>query len=166
MPRLTADIQLAAEDLQLMIRAEAGARVERVKAVEKDTCRLVEKFSPLGCCVCVTCARLFPWRADLGHGNQIQGGHWLSGRRRTASAVMLDENNIWPQCSWCNQGHNKTVGRAWEVFMLSQVGEDVMDALRQRKNIGTTPTDDQILEIRKDARARTKAAIEIIAGEQ
>jgi len=156
--RLTADIGLAAVDLQLMVRAEEGARDMNVKAVVDG--RVESVRSPFGKCVCRTCGKVLPYKVDAKAGlDQMQGGHCVPTRR--ASVVLLEEN-VHPQCSGCNK-YRSGAGEDFKLYLCTVYGEQVYEEIVRRKNtVSQKWADHELIKIRMEFRARTKRAEDII----
>lgn len=76
-----------------------------------------------GYVVCVTCSASKHWK-------QMQAGHFIDGRY---VSILFDERGIWPQCSNCNVILNGHKDSYW-VFMETNLGREVIDDLRQKKN--------------------------------
>ena len=156
MRKLKPDIQLAAKELQLLVRAEAGACTKRQLCVQSG--RPVKAVSPLGYCRCVTCGVLLAYKGSSWDGNHMQGGHYLRGRTG-AKSVMLDERNVHPQCSGCNGRINsEDVQANYRIYMMDRYGESECQELLMRKNVCGPPSDDEIVRLREDFRKRIKIA--------
>lgn len=91
-----------------------------------------------GYCRCVTCRVTKPW-------NEMQGGHFIE---RGKKATKIDETNIHPQCSQCNQWGMKstTTVLAYRQFMLDMYGADYLDELILRSKQPFKPSMEWIAE--------------------
>ena len=87
-----------AKDFQKMIRAEAGAKVGRVRCVMEGEVKQI--YSEIGYCVCVTCGRPTKWNGRFVSGGQpTHAGHFIQGRK---TSLLFEETNCHCQCSHCN----------------------------------------------------------------
>lgn len=149
--------KFVAPDFQKCIRAEAAARVEKVR-VPYSACgfELSDVFSPLGQMICVTCGR----RGDYRHtqGMQFHAGHFLGSRR---NSILLREENCHPQCAACNIDGGSP--QRYRAFMESEHGEDVILWLQDLKdNYVQTWTIEELVELRQRYRARIKEAESVL----
>lgn len=152
-PNLTS----AKADVQLMVRAEAGAVAMAVKAVRLGKVEMIN--SDVGRCVCVTCGFVGSYKsARHPKRRQMQGGHF-AGRR---ASVALIEFNVHPQCSLCNlsrPGHGGGMPREYEMYMLDVYGREFVDELRcKARNESKHWDPDELLDLRQLMRARIKIA--------
>lgn len=81
-----------------------------------------------GVATCVTCGIKKPWNKG------IQGGHWIP--KGNSSYWALEEENIHPQCSSCNQFgmKNGSAGHTYTLYMIDMYGRDVVDDMLARKS--------------------------------
>lgn len=95
---------------------------------------------------CVTCGTPKKWN------DGIQGGHYIS---RTYMATKLLEENIHPQCQWCNgfKGGNLS---AYAVFMLDTYGPEFLKELEQLKRQPKKYTRPEIEEIIETLKTEVK----------
>lgn len=83
-----------------------------------------------GYCQCVSCGTKKRWQ-------EMQGGHYIE---RGKTATKLLEENIHPQCPYCNfsMAHSTHVRENYRAFMIDMYGEDfhktlLHDALQPKK---------------------------------
>jgi hypothetical protein len=91
--------------------AELLQKLVRMKAADDD-----------GLCACVTCGKSEHWK-------DMQGGHFIE---RGKSYSKLLEENIHPQCPYCNQfGMMKTsVMLTYRAYMVDMYGEEFVQHLK------------------------------------
>ena len=118
--------------------------------LKEDCARLLQKLVRLkaadknGFCECVTCGIRKHWK-------EMQGGHFIE--RGKAHKVL--EENIHPQCPYCNQHGMKraSVVLAYRSFMVDSYGEDFVKAMERSANDvvkrSRPDIEDQIKEIKR-----------------
>ena len=136
-----------------MIRAEAGAFVGMVPCVNNG--RIWLAFSPLGYCVCVTCAAVHPWKDPL-QGGRLDAGHYLTGAR-----VALEATNCHCQCVHCNRDQSGS-GANYRLYMQHVYGQDEIDRLYRIKNTKTyePPAREWLIAKRIECEDRIELAVE------
>lgn len=98
---------------------------------------------------CVTCEA--QGKRTVKHWKEMQGGHFIE--RSKAHKVL--EENIHPQCPYCNQHGMKraSVVLAYRSFMVDSYGEDFVKAMEQTANDvvkrSRPDVEDQIREIKR-----------------
>lgn len=95
--------------------------------------------------MCVTCKLPFPFK-------ELQAGHFVGGR---TNALLFDEEIVYTQCAKCNL-YLKGNYQAYTLFMLKEVGEEVVEEMLTRKNISLKLTKEDFDEIA--AKYKKKAA--------
>lgn len=156
---LKPSIQLAAKELQLLVRIEEAASQANVHCVVGG--EYTFRLSPFGHCVCVTCGTLLPYKSPSWEGNQMQGGHFIAGRSKK-KAVMLEEMNVHPQCSGCNKGDIRNAQANYLMYMVQRYGLENVEKLILRGNVHPPPSAEEIIEKRKDFRKRIQLAKQIV----
>ena len=109
-------------------------RIVRLKAADDN-----------GYARCVTCGKVEPWQ-------DLQGGHFIS---RTYTAHKCLEENIHPQCAYCN-GFSQTSLIAYTKFMYDTYGVSFVDRLMATKNDITKYTRPEIMCIIEDLKSYEK----------
>ena len=122
------DAEACAVDLQLLVRLKAA--------------------NDEGYCKCVTCGK-------VAHYKEMQGGHFIE---RSRSATKLVEENIHPQCQYCNAfGMKSTIivleYRNYMVAMYTEDGVAKLIALSRRSHKWVRS---EIQEQRADIREQIK----------
>ena len=110
-----------------------------------------------GQCVCVTCGKVEPWKSGLGG---MHTGHFLASRR---NSILFDEDNVAPQCSYCNYQRNgeQQLFRKW---MLAVRGPEVVERLERLKNDVKVFSREELVDMKIAYAARLKAAEEKMKG--
>lgn len=137
---------------QRMIRAEYGAKPEGYSQAVRGT-EIIHVFRRLGQCVCVTCGKVDSWDSGI---KGIHTGHFVASRR---TSILLEEENVAPQCSSCNfyRSGAPTEFRRW---MEAIRGLDVIERLEQLKTKSVTFDRDELVDMWFDYSTRLKAAKE------
>jgi hypothetical protein len=105
-------------------------RQKSMAALVEDAAKLLQRLVRLkasdgnGFCRCVTCGK-------VDHYKNMQGGHFIE-RRKTS--VKLVEENINPQCEYCNQWGMKKASTvlAYNDWMIDMHGADFVDDLKRQ----------------------------------
>lgn len=94
---------------------------------------------------CVTCGEVKPF-------DKLDAGHFVPG---CAGYAMWDERNVHIQCSACNRFHG---GRVLEYrdWMIARYGEAVVEELRERARMMCKYTANDLREMAKSYRIKTK----------
>lgn len=111
---------------QKMIRAEYAAKPEGYTlAIGKDG-KIGPVYRHLGVCVCVTCGKKDCWNSGI---KGMHTGHFISSRR---ASILLEEDNVAPQCSNCNFYRNGAASefRSW---MMEVRGPSAIERLEKLK---------------------------------
>mgnify|MGYP003628932328 CR=1 FL=1 len=135
---------------QKMIRAESGAdRRQFVTAVVRGEIHQVPRH--VGECVCVTCGKADAWNSGI---KGIHAGHFLASRR---NSILLEEDNVAPQCSHCNY-YASGAPQAFRKWMLAVRGEEVVERLERLKTQSVSFDREQLVDLRIEYGDRLKAA--------
>lgn len=112
-------------------------KLVRMKAADDD-----------GYCQCVTCPKRYHWK-------EMQGGHFIE-RGKTATKII--EENINPQCPYCNQWgmKNASIVLAYNEWMVDMHGADYVEWLRCEARRVAKHTRSELEEMRIDITARIK----------
>jgi len=137
---------------QRMIRAEAAAVPPTFATVIKDG-KLWSSYRSLGFCVCVTCGKVAPWSSGLAG---MHTGHFLGSRR---FSIVLEEDNVAPQCSHCNRYEGGAPQR-FRQWMLAVRGREVVERLEKLKTTVRQFTREELVDMRIEFQSRLKAAEE------
>ena len=135
---------------QRMIRAEAGALPEGYyPAIRRNVIAPIYKC--VGECVCVTCGDVNAWDSGI---KGMHTGHFVASRR---NSILLEEDNVAPQCSSCNfyQSGAPTEFRMW---MIEIRGIEVIERLQALKRESVSFSRDELVDLRIAFRDRLKAA--------
>lgn len=105
-------------------------RQKSMAALIEDAAKLLQRLVRLkasgsdGLCQCVTCGK-------VDYYKNMQGGHFIE-RRRTS--VKLVEENINPQCEYCNQWGMRQAScvLAYNDWMIDMHGADFVDDLKRQ----------------------------------
>jgi hypothetical protein len=97
-------------------KAKTAAQLAEACAVDLQLLVRLKASDDNGYCQCVTCGK-------VDHYKQMQGGHFIE-RGRTATKLI--EENIHPQCPYCNLRKMKTASGVllYREFMVETYGED------------------------------------------
>jgi hypothetical protein len=103
-----------------------------IATVREDLAKLLQKLVRMkaadenGYCRCVTCNKSYHWK-------QMQGGHFIE-RGRIPTKIV--EENIHPQCEYCNQWGMKkaSVVLIYREYMVDTYGSDFVDELIIQSN--------------------------------
>ena len=135
---------------QRMIRAEfAAIRKPFAQAIVKGQLRDVRR--DVGQCVCVTCGKVTEWDAGIKH---MHTGHFIASRR---NSILLEEDNVAPQCSSCNY-YQSGVQHHFRLWMEAMRGPEVIERLEKLKTQSVKFTHEQLVDLRIQYQARLKAA--------
>ena len=99
-----------------------------------------------GYVTCVTCGTTKMWNDGM------QGGHFIS---RSCLATKLMEENIHPQCSYCN-GHLRGNMIKYTLFMEDMYGRDFVEHLHSLKSTTTKYTKAEAYELLEEANQKLK----------
>jgi len=99
-----------------------------------------------GYCQCVTCGK-------FDHYKNMQGGHFIE-RGKTATKII--EENINPQCAYCNQWgmKNASIVLAYNEWMVDMHGVDYVEWLRREARRVAKHTRSELEGMRLDITAR------------
>lgn len=147
-----------AADFQLMVRAKSAALPPGLSPAFKDG-QIVLFYRRIGECVCVTCGTVGWWKGSSIGGGFIETGHFLSSR---AASIIFEERNAHPQCKRCNRHLSGNQG-AYTLWMSHVYGQEEIDRLERLKNKVRQFTREELVDLRIEFRARTKAAEERMA---
>ena len=148
-----------APNFQLMIRAEAGAKEDKVYCITDIGPRVFYDWR--GECRCITCGASGGWKGSWFGGGNIETGHFIQGR---GAATLLEETNANCQCKICNHHHHGRLDR-YEQWMRHVQGQDEIDRLRALKNGPAKQWDrEELVRLRINYLDRIKKATQIIEG--
>lgn len=103
--------------------------LSNVVAERLQLLRRMEHADDNGYVSCVTCDNVKHYKDGM------QGGHFIE---RSKSPTKLREENIWPQCAYCNAAMGKfgrsTVAYKYYQHMCQFYGEDFVQELIQESN--------------------------------
>ncbi len=149
--------KFVAVDFQSMIRAEAGAKPDGTAVAIIDG-RIDSVFRHRGQCVCVTCGKRLPWKSGIGG---MHTGHFLGSR---CFSIVLEEENVAPQCSSCNRYHSG-MPQEFKQWMEHARGEKVIDRLHKLKATTRHFTRDELVDLKIEFKRRLQEAeLEIDTG--
>ena len=134
---------------QRMIRAEAGAEQGRALAIVDG--KLLDVIRKVGQCVCITCGKVDWWDSGI---QGIHTGHFLASRR---NSILLEEDNVAPQCSSCNF-YRSGAPNEFRQWMVAVRGLSIIERLEQLKRNSVTFERDQLVDMRIKFNRRLKAA--------
>lgn len=116
------------------MKPKAKKKKKRSKSIGtllNECANLVQKYVRLKACdsnlyvTCVTCGK-------RGHYKEMDGGHFIS---RKYVATKLLEENIHPQCKYCNLHLRGNLIR-YTLYMQEMYGKDFINELERMKNEG------------------------------
>jgi len=137
---------------QKLIRCEAGADPRQyVTAVVNGKIRQVERR--VGQCVCVTCGKVDSWDSGI---KGIHAGHFVASRR---ASILLEEDNLKPQCSRCNF-YRSGAPSEFRMYMEAVAGIEVIERLQQLKTQSVSFSRDELVDMWFEFSTRLKEAIE------
>jgi len=106
-----------------------------------------------GMCCCVTCNK-------KEHYKDMDGGHFVS---RKWTATLLVEENIHPQCKYCNKYRNGAV-EDYALFMIDTYGIEAMRELVDSKHRVVKYTQADLLDLIAEYKLRIKEQEQRLAG--
>lgn len=138
---------------QRMIRAEYAAQPTGWVPAVNQNGEIQQVHRYRGYCVCVTCGKTDRWNGGLA---AIHTGHFLAGR---SASIVLDEDNVAPQCSHCNRYCH---GRASEfrVWMQHVRGLKTIERLQQQKRKSVTFSREELVSKWLEFDDRLKKAVQ------
>ena len=150
--------KFVARDFQLMVRAEAGALEIPVAFVDADG-TIGWNHSYLGECTCVTCGKVGPWKGGTSAaGGGMHTGHFIASR---CNSIVLEENNVAPQCARCNL-YGGGEQEKFTIWMRAVRGQDEIDRLRELKTTVRKFNKEELVVLRIGYMNRLKRAKEVI----
>ena len=137
---------------QRVIRAEYGASTETTAEAVIDgvLCYVPRK---VGQCVCVTCGKVQAWDSGI---KGMHCGHFLASRR---NSIVLEEDNVAPQCSHCNY-YASGVAAAFRHWMEQVRGIEVIERLERLKSDIRKFSREELVDLRLGYLDRLKAAVD------
>ena len=143
--------RFVAPEFQRMIRAEAGANPNLRTTAVVDGGIDTAVFRRIGECVCVTCGTILPWSSGIGG---MHTGHFLGSR---CFSILLEEENVAPQCAGCNRYHS---GRPqqFRMWMEHVRGAEAIERLQALKATTRRFTRDELVDMRIEFKRRLKEA--------
>jgi hypothetical protein len=135
---------------QKMVRAEFGADPRQfvTAIVDGEICQVPRH---VGECVCVTCGKVDAWNSGI---KGIHCGHFIASRR---NSILLEEDNVSPQCSGCNY-YASGAPQAFRKWMLYVRGEEVVERLERLKTESVSFDREDLVDMRIEYADRLKAA--------
>jgi hypothetical protein len=141
---------------QRMIRAEAAAQPEGMTLAVVDG-KLLKMFRCVGQVVCITCGKVDAWDSGI---KGMHTGHFIGSRR---NSILMESNNVAPQCSGCNFcNHGMPV--EFRIWMQKVRGKKVIQELENLKRQSVTFIRDDLVDMRIEFAKRLKAAVESMKG--
>lgn len=141
---------------QKMIRAEAGADPRQyVTAVVDGQIQQVERR--IGQCVCITCGKVGAWDSGI---RGFHTGHFAASRR---NSILLEEDNVKPQCASCNYYRSGSPAE-FRMFMEATAGISVIERLQALKRQSVSFSRDDLVDKRLEYSRRLKAAEAAMKG--
>lgn len=135
---------------QKMVRAEFGADPRQfVTAIVDGEIRQVPRH--VGECVCVTCGKADAWNSGI---KGIHCGHFIASRR---NSILLEEDNVAPQCAGCNY-YASGAPQAFRKWMLYVRGEETVERLERLKTESVSFTREDLVDMRIEYKQRLDAA--------
>jgi hypothetical protein len=127
-------------------------RQKSMAALVEDTAKLLQRLVRLkasdsnGFCQCVTCGK-------VDHYKNMQGGHFIE-RRKTS--VKLIEENVNPQCEYCNQWGMKQASTVliYNDWMIQMHGTDFVDDLKRQSRQVRKYSRGEVEDMAADFKAR------------
>lgn len=121
-------------------------------ALIEDAAKLLQKLVRMkaadnnGFCKCVTCGKSH-------HYKEMQGGHFIERRK---ISVKLVEENINPQCEYCNQWGMKQAScvLAYNDWMVEMHGAQFVEDLKRQSRQVRKYTRGEVEDMAADFRAR------------
>lgn len=142
---------------QKMIRAESAARPDGFEpAVVRGDVVDVPRY--VGECVCVTCGKVDRWNSGI---KGMHTGHFLAGR---SNSILLQEDNVAPQCSRCNY-YQSGQQAAFRLWMSHVRGFAVIESLIQLKQMSVTFSHEDLVWLKISYATRLKCAVDLMTRE-
>lgn len=136
---------------QRMIRAESGADPRQYVTAVVDG-KIQQVARRVGQCVCVTCGKVDSWDSGI---KGLHTGHFAASRR---NSILLEEDNVAPQCSSCNF-YRSGAPAEFRLWMLAVRGIEVIERLERLKRTSVSFGREQLVDIRISYKSRLDAAI-------
>jgi hypothetical protein len=137
---------------QRMIRAEYGAEPSGYSQVIRMNA-LTHVYRHVGQCACVTCGKVDAWDSGI---KGIHTGHFLASRR---ASILLEPDNVAPQCSSCNFFRDGAASE-FRQWMEAVRGSDVIERLSKLKTQSVSFSRDELVDRWFEYSRRVKAAKE------
>ena len=141
-----------------MIRAEFGADTRQwVTVVLNGEISQAPRY--LGECACVTCGKVDAWNSGI---KGMHTGHFIASRR---NSIVLEEDNVAPQCSHCNYyaSGKQAEFRTWIEFVR---GVEVVERLQRLKTESVSFSLEELVDRRIEYTRRLKAATEAMRNSE
>jgi len=135
---------------QRMIRAEAAALPDGFSDCVHDG-SLVFAGRIVGQCVCITCGNVDSWNSGI---KGMHTGHFLASRR---NSILLEEDNVAPQCASCNF-YRSGAPTEFRMWMEHVRGIEVIKRLQALKRQSVTFSREDLVDMRIAFRDRLKLA--------
>ncbi len=135
---------------QKMIRAENAAS-DQPHYVAVVNGVLIGVPRRKGQCVCVTCGKVDAWSSGIGG---MHTGHFLASRR---ASILLEPDNVAPQCSSCNVFRDGSPSE-FRLWMESVRGIEIIERLQRLKTESVSFSRDELVDMWFEFNERLKAA--------
>lgn len=118
------------------------ARKRTVKSLMEEAAQLTQRLvkmkaaDHMGIAECVTCGKQEHWK-------ELDGGHFVP---RAHKKHKLREENIHPQCRYCNRYRNGALGE-YTLYMIDMYGRDFVEWLWDTKQEVVKPNRHELVEI-------------------
>lgn len=139
---------------QRMIRAEAGMHTHAVAVVDG---KIMQFSTPSGRCVCITCGKMDTWDSGI---KGMHTGHFLASRR---NSILMDEDNVAPQCSSCNF-YRSGAPNEFRMWMESVRGLAVIERLEALKRKSVSFVREDLVDMKINFSQRLKTAEDTMKG--
>ena len=127
------------------------ARKRTTRSLLDEAAKLTQKLvrmkaaNAFGIAQCVTCGKEESWK-------DLDGGHFVP---RAHKKHKLREENIHPQCRYCNRYRNGALGE-YTLYMIDMYGRDFVEWLWESKQEVCKPKPDELLETIADLKQQIK----------
>ena len=140
--------------LKTLKKSASSKKVKTVHKLSEDAATLLQRIVRLkaadenGYCNCVTCGK-------NGHFTEMQGGHYIE---RSKSSTKLLEENIHPQCAYCNKyGMLKTsTVLKYRDYMIEMYGLDAVLEIENLSKVNMKWSRPALIDLIKELKAQMK----------
>lgn len=122
-----------------------------VTSLMEEAAKLTQKLvrmkaaDHMGVAECITCGKQENWK-------DLDGGHFVP---RAHKKHKLREENIHPQCRYCNRYRNGALAE-YTLYMIDMYGRDFVEWLWESKQEIVKPKHDELLETIADLKEKIK----------